>query len=136
MKIGSFRRIREISPAWGFGSPLLRQKRNGRRKKSINTRACEVTYSSEERYLPLTYHYLRQDWKMCPKINDRMKVRSLFFLKQVFLLFCHKKVFEFWFCSVDNGAASNAFVYTKTEKAYQGCPGDPFKSPRLLSGLD
>ena len=102
--------------------PLLRQKRNGRRKKSINTRVCEVTYSSEERYLPLTYHYLRQDWKMCPKINDRMKVRSLFFLKQVFLLFCHKKVFEFWFCSVDNGAASNAFVYTNTENACQGCP--------------
>ena len=25
----------------------------GRRKKSINTRVCEVTYSSEERYLPL-----------------------------------------------------------------------------------
>ena len=105
-----------------YYAPLLRQKRNGRRKKSIKSRVCEVTYSSEERYLPLTYHYLRQDWKMCPKINDRMKVRSLFFLKQVFLLFCHKKVFEFWFCSVDNGAASNAFSTINAENACQGCP--------------
>ena len=99
-----------------------KDKTTGCKSGRYNTRVCEVTYSSEERYLPLTYHYLRQDWKMCPKINDRMKVRSLFFFKQVFLLFCHKKVFEFWFCSVDNGAASNAFVYTNTKTACQGFP--------------